>query len=154
MRAKPCKWRRVCTNKDLSLICVRIRLFYPAKRFLQHALKILDLYGKEYLPDEARTFEGKNVKGKTQEAHEAIRPSGTEFPTPEETALKGPQLRLYELIWKRTMACQMVNSRQKQVGVRFQVGEALFSASGMTIEFPGFLRAYVEGSDDEQGAFG
>ncbi|MES2963117.1 MAG: type I DNA topoisomerase, partial [Bdellovibrionota bacterium] len=113
--------------------------------------KILDLYGKEYLPDEARKYEGKKVKG-AQEAHEAIRPSGTEFPTPEETGLSGMQFRLYELIWKRTMASQMVNSRQKQVSVRFQVANAVFGASGMTIEFPGFLRAYVEGRDDEMGA--
>ena len=113
--------------------------------------RILELYGKEYLPEEPRKYEGKKVKG-AQEAHEAIRPSGTEFPTPEETGLSGMQLRLYELIWKRTMASQMVNSRQKQMSIRFQVGTSVFAASGMTIEFPGFLRAYVEGSDDEMGA--
>ncbi|MES2855216.1 MAG: type I DNA topoisomerase, partial [Bdellovibrionota bacterium] len=113
--------------------------------------RIKDLYGKDYLPETARTYEGKKVKG-AQEAHEAIRPSGTEWPTPEETGLGGMQLRLYELIWKRTMASQMVNSRQKQVSVRFQVAQAVFATSGMTIEFPGFLRAYVEGSDDENAA--
>jgi DNA topoisomerase-1 len=113
--------------------------------------KIKSLYGKEYLPEEPRTYEGKKVKG-AQEAHEAIRPSGTEFPTPEETGLSGLPLKLYDLIWKRTMASQMVNSRQKQVSVRLEVGDAVFAASGMTIEFPGFLRAYVEGSDDEMGA--
>jgi DNA topoisomerase-1 len=113
--------------------------------------KILELYGREYLPDEPRTYEGKKVKG-AQEAHEAIRPAGTEFVTPEATGLTGMQFRLYEMIWKRTMASQMVNSRQKQVSVRFQVAEAVFSSSGMTIEFPGFLRAYVEGSDDEMAA--
>lgn len=110
--------------------------------------KILDLYGSDYLPDEARTYDNKKVKG-AQEAHEAIRPAGTEFLTPDETGLSGVQYKLYELIWKRTMASQMVNSRQKQVSVRFEVGDAVFSSSGMTIEFPGFLRAYVEGSDDE-----
>ncbi len=113
--------------------------------------RILDLYGDDYLPEAPRTYEGKKPKG-AQEAHEAIRPSGTNFATPEETGLKGPQLNVYELIWMRTMASQMVNSRQKQVSVRFQVGEAIFSANGMIIEFPGFLRAYVEGSDDEQGS--
>jgi DNA topoisomerase-1 len=113
--------------------------------------KIVDLYGNDYLPGEPRTYEAKKAKG-AQEAHEAIRPAGTEFLTPEETGLGGMQARVYELIWKRTMASQMVNSRQKQVSVRFEVGTAVFSASGMTIEFPGFLRAYVEGSDDEMGA--
>ena len=109
--------------------------------------KIVELYGKDYLPDEPRTYEGKKAKG-AQEAHEAIRPAGTEFMTPDETGLSGPQRRLYEMIWMRTMASQMVNSRQKQVSVRFQVADAIFGASGMTIEFPGFLRAYVEGRDD------
>lgn len=113
--------------------------------------KIVELYGKDYLPPEPRTYEGKKVKG-AQEAHEAIRPAGTDFKTPEETGLSGMQVRLYELIWKRTMASQMVNSRQKQVSVRFKVGDAIFASSGMTIEFPGFLRAYVEGQDDEMAA--
>jgi DNA topoisomerase-1 len=113
--------------------------------------RIKSMYGSDYLPSEPRTFEGKKVKG-AQEAHEAIRPAGTEFPTPDETGLTGMQHRLYDLIWKRTMASQMVNSRQKQVSVKFEVGPAIFATSGMTIEFPGFLRAYVEGSDDELGA--
>jgi DNA topoisomerase-1 len=125
---------------------------FLSKEALQAARsRIQKLYGKDYLPDEPRLYEGKKAKG-AQEAHEAIRPAGTEFLTPEETGLKGPQLKLYELIWMRTMASQMVNARQKQVSVRFQVGEALFASSGMSIEFPGFLRAYVEGSDDEAGA--
>ena len=113
--------------------------------------RIATLYGKDYLPDGPRTYENKKVKG-AQEAHEAIRPAGTEFLTPEESGLGGMQLRVYDLIWKRTMASQMVNSRQKQVSVRFQVGDAVFGTSGMTIDFPGFLRAYVEGSDDETAA--
>lgn len=104
-------------------------------------------YGKEYLPSDPRLYEGKKVKG-AQEAHEAIRPAGTEFQSPAETELTGTPLKLYELIWKRTVASQMVDARQKQVSVKIQSGEALFGASGMTIEFPGFLRAYVEGSDD------
>jgi DNA topoisomerase-1 len=104
-------------------------------------------YGKEYLPEKPRVFDGKKVKG-AQEAHEAIRPSGQEFVSPEASGLTGTPLRLYELIWKRTVASQMVDSKQKQVSTRIQSGDAIFSATGMTIEFPGFLRAYVEGSDD------
>jgi len=109
--------------------------------------KIEQKYGKEYLPASPRIFDAKKVKG-AQEAHEAIRPAGSDFVDPEDSGLVGPQLKLYELIWKRTMASQMADSKQKQVYVKIQVGEARFSASGMTIEFPGFLRAYVEGSDD------
>lgn len=106
-------------------------------------------YGKEYLPSEARSFAAKKVKG-AQEAHEAIRPAGTEFIDPAETGLSGVQLKLYELIWMRTVASQMVDAKQKQVIAKIQAGEALFSSSGMTIEFPGFLRAYVEGRDDPE----
>lgn len=106
-------------------------------------------YGKEYLPSEPRSYAAKKVKG-AQEAHEAIRPAGTEFQDPDATGLSGTQLRLYELIWMRTVASQMVDARQKQVSAKIQAGEAQFAASGMTIEFPGFLRAYVEGSDDPE----
>ncbi|MGZ3721295.1 MAG: type I DNA topoisomerase [Bdellovibrionales bacterium] len=110
---------------------------------------IVKLYGKSYLPDQPREYSAKKVKG-AQEAHEAIRPAGTEFPLPEETGLTGGMLKVYELIWKRTMASQMKNAEQKQVSVKFKVGDAVFSASGMTVEFPGFLKAYVE--EVEEGA--
>ncbi len=106
-------------------------------------------YGTEYLPDEARNYAAKKVKG-AQEAHEAIRPAGTSFQDPDGTGLTALQLKLYDLIWKRTMASQMVDARQKQVLVKITAGEYLFQSSGMVIEFPGFLRAYVEGSDDPE----
>jgi DNA topoisomerase-1 len=106
-------------------------------------------YGKDYLPPQPRSYAAKKVKG-AQEAHEAIRPAGTQFVDPDETGLTGTQFRLYDLIWKRTIASQMVDARQKQVSAKIQVGEAIFNASGMTIEFAGFLRAYVEGSDDPE----
>jgi DNA topoisomerase-1 len=106
-------------------------------------------YGADYLPPQPRTYAAKKVKG-AQEAHEAIRPAGQQFVDPDETGLIGTQFKLYDLIWKRTIASQMVDARQKQVSAKIQVGEALFGASGMTIEFPGFLRAYVEGSDDPE----
>lgn len=113
--------------------------------------RITKLYGKVYLPEAPRTYDDKKARG-AQEAHEAIRPAGTEMVTPEETGLSGLPFKVYDLIWKRTIASQMVNSKQKQLAVRFEVGPAIFAASGMTIEFPGFLRAYVEGSDDETAA--
>ncbi len=113
--------------------------------------RITKLYGKEYLPEAPRTYEDKKAKG-AQEAHEAIRPAGTEMVVPEDTGLSGLPLKMYDLIWKRTIASQMVNARQKQLAIRFEVGKGTFAASGMTIEFPGFLRAYVEGSDDETAA--
>ena len=112
---------------------------------------ILERYGKDYLPPEPRDYTKKKAKG-AQEAHEAIRPAGTSFVLPEETGLKGIDFKLYDLIWKRTVACQMVNAQQKQVLAKLSVGKAVFSASGMTIEFPGFLKAYVEGKDDPDAA--
>ncbi len=104
-------------------------------------------YGQEYLPAQPINYAAKKVKG-AQEAHEAIRPAGQSFIAPDETGLDGLLFRLYDLIWKRTVASQMTEAKQKQLQVKISVGDAVFSASGMTIEFPGFLRAYVEGSDD------
>lgn len=113
--------------------------------------KIEDLYGKNYLPPQSRTYQGKKVKG-AQEAHEAIRPAGTEMLTPEETRLKGVQLDLYELIWKRTIASQMKDANLLQVGVKINVGDCVFNASGQVIEFPGFLKVYSENTDEEENA--
>ncbi|KIZ19687.1 type I DNA topoisomerase [Streptomyces natalensis] len=113
--------------------------------------QVTQLYGADYLPDKPRTYAGK-VKN-AQEAHEAIRPSGDRFRTPAETGLTGDQFRLYELIWKRTVASQMKdatgNSVTVKIGGRASDGrDAEFSASGKTITFHGFLKAYVEGADD------
>lgn len=110
-------------------------------------------YGKDYLPLVPRTYDGKKVKG-AQEAHECIRPAGNPFQDPDETGLVGPQLKLYDLIWKRTMASQMNDAKQKQVSAKILTiadgKNILFNSTGTTIEFPGFLRAYVEGSDDPE----
>ena len=113
--------------------------------------QVTHLYGAEYLPDKPRTYAGK-VKN-AQEAHEAIRPSGDRFRTPAETGLTGDQFRLYGLIWKRTVASQMKdavgNSVTVKLGGRASDGrDAEFSASGKTITFHGFMKAYVEGADD------
>ncbi|MFB9837807.1 type I DNA topoisomerase [Actinoallomurus acaciae] len=109
------------------------------------------LYGADYIPDKPRVYRSK-VKN-AQEAHEAIRPSGDTFRTPGETRLSGDQFRLYELIWKRTVASQMKDATGQSVSVRVTgdstAGEtAEFGASGKIITFYGFLKAYVEGADD------
>ena len=108
------------------------------------------MYGKEYLSPQPRQYTTKS-KG-AQEAHEAIRPAGSSFRTPKETRLSGRELDLYDLIWKRTVACQMADARQTQIAVQLQVEDAGFRANGKRIDFPGFLRAYVEGSDDPNAA--
>jgi DNA topoisomerase-1 len=110
-----------------------------------------DLYGAEYVPDAPRVYASK-VKS-AQEAHEAIRPAGDAFRTPARTGLHGDELRLYELVWKRTVASQMKDATGESVSVRVAgasaAGErAEFAASGKVIGFYGFLKAYVEGSDD------
>lgn len=113
--------------------------------------QVRDLYGGDYLPDKPRVY-AKKVKN-AQEAHEAIRPSGDTFRTPAQTGLSGPEFRLYELVWKRTVASQMKDAVGESVTVRIEGtssdGEvAEFTATGKTITFHGFLKAYVEGSDD------
>lgn len=117
---------------------------------------IEEQYGKEYLPPSPRYYETK-VKN-AQEAHEAIRPAGSDFRPLDSTAALGTDERkLYELIWKRTVASQMNDARVRQTTVTAAAdapgfGTVKFTASGKTIEFPGFLRAYVEGSDNPDEA--
>ena len=108
-------------------------------------------FGPEYLPDDTRVYKTK-VRN-AQEAHEAIRPAGESFtPMAEVERVLGIEaFKLYELIWKRTVASQMPNARGTNIAVQVACGDARFRASGKTIEFPGFLRAYVEGSDDPGG---
>jgi DNA topoisomerase-1 len=113
--------------------------------------QVTQLYGADYLPSAPRTYAGK-VKN-AQEAHEAIRPSGDRFRTPAETGLTGDQFKLYELIWKRTVASQMKDATGNSVTVKIggtaaDGRDVEFSASGKTITFHGFLKAYVEGADD------
>ncbi|MBE6477867.1 MAG: type I DNA topoisomerase [Propionibacteriaceae bacterium] len=118
------------------------------------------LYGPEYLSDKPRVYASR-VKN-AQEAHEAIRPAGADFRTPAQSGLSGDQFRLYELVWQRTVASQMADAVGQQVSVRIEgtcalpvdLGEqapavraAQFTASGRTITFPGFLKAYVESTD-------
>ncbi|MGI8645007.1 MAG: type I DNA topoisomerase, partial [Nocardioides sp.] len=114
--------------------------------------QVRDLYGAEYLPDAPRTYTTK-VKN-AQEAHEAIRPAGDSFRTPAQTGLTGDQFRLYELIWMRTVASQMKDAIGNSVTIRLGGAasdgrDVVFSASGRTITFHGFLKAYVEGLDDQ-----
>ena len=113
--------------------------------------QVRELYGAEYLPDSPRTYASK-VKN-AQEAHEAIRPAGESFRTPAQTGLSGEQFRLYELIWMRTVASQMKDAVGNSVTIRIGGAAAdgrdvVFSASGRTITFHGFLKAYVEDIDD------
>jgi len=135
-----------------------------------------ELYGAEYVPDAPRTYTNK-VKN-AQEAHEAIRPAGDRFRTPQEaqrTGLRADELRLYDLVWKRTVASQMKDATGESVSVRVAgtpgqavavadavsaaaagfaaaVGTTEFGASGKIIHFYGFLRAYVESNDDQAEA--
>ena len=126
------------------------------------------LYGADQVPDRPRIYSSK-VKN-AQEAHEAIRPAGDSFRTPGQTGLTGDKFRLYELIWQRTIASQMIDVRGNTLTVRIDAAPAAavevggldpvkvaqFSASGRTITEPGFLRAYVasveEGDSDDAQA--
>ncbi len=112
-------------------------------------------YGKDYLSPAPRQFSTKARNA--QEAHEAIRPAGESFRDPGATGLDGRDLALYELIWKRTVASQMADARLTMLSVDLEVdggslGTAAFRSSGKRIDFAGFFRAYVEGSDDPDAA--
>ncbi|MFY1635675.1 type I DNA topoisomerase [Solwaraspora sp. WMMB335] len=116
--------------------------------------QVAELYGDRFVPPEPRRYTGK-VKN-AQEAHEAIRPAGDHFRTPGELAneLSAEEFKLYELIWRRTIASQMTDAVGSSVSVRIRAvstagEECDFGATGKTITDPGFLRAYVESSDDE-----
>ena len=114
------------------------------------------LYGEEYLHPSPRQYTRK-VKN-AQEAHEAIRPAGDVFATPGQlhSQLDTDEFRLYELIWQRTVASQMADARGTTLSLRIS-GQAadgrqvVFNASGRTITFPGFLKAYVESIDEQAG---
>ncbi len=105
-------------------------------------------YGKEYLPDAPREYRTK-VKN-AQEAHEAIRPAGHPFALPEtlRDKLSVEEFKIYDLIWKRTVASQMADARGRRISITIEGGDASFQVGGKTIDFPGYLRAYVEGADD------
>ncbi|HIM27998.1 MAG TPA: type I DNA topoisomerase [Planctomycetes bacterium] len=107
-------------------------------------------YGPDYLPEAPRTYKSK-VKN-AQEAHEAIRPAASHFDPPShlKSELSSDQYRLFEIIWKRTIACQMVDARERSIVVKIEGEEAVLESRGKTIDFPGYLRAYVEGSDNPQ----
>jgi len=117
-------------------------------------IQIRALYGDEYLPKEPRIYKGK-VKN-AQEAHEAIRPAGDSMRVPDEMAGElhsSDERRLYDLVWKRAVASQMADARVQRVTARLAATssdgqDVTFQATGRTIEFPGYLRAYVEGADD------
>ena len=126
-----------------------------------------DRYGKEYLSEGVRTFTNKAKNA--QEAHEAIRPAGTQMKTADELALSGREKDLYAMIWKRTVATQMADAqltfqtvtitvadaasvRADAGSVRHDAADAEFRATGRHVDFPGFFRAYVEGVDDPDAA--
>jgi DNA topoisomerase-1 len=115
-----------------------------------------ELYGPETVPDTPRLYAGKSKNA--QEAHEAVRPAGEDFRTPQQLAstLRGNDHKLYDLIWKRTIASQMADAKGSTASVVIAAGPtpagevAEFAASGTVITFRGFLAAYEEGRDEER----
>ena len=116
-------------------------------------------FGEKYLSDAPKQYATKTAGA--QEAHECIRPAGAHFRDPAEIATKVPadQLKLYTLIWQRTLACQMADATGSTATVRLSAptesdGEAMFQASGTVIEFPGFMKATGEGRKPKAAAPG
>ncbi len=117
--------------------------------------QVEELFGHDYLSYKPRNY--KATSDSAQEAHEAIRPAGDKFRRPEETGLQGDQLKLYTLIWRRTLATQMREAEKSSVSARFRSGRYTLSASGTSIVFPGFLKLYEvakDTEDDEEGEEG
>ena len=112
--------------------------------------RVVELYGESYLTEKPRRYANKSKNA--QEAHEAIRPAGDQMLPADNLPIDGQERRLYDLIWKRTVATQMQNARLKFTTATIEVEDAIFRASGRTVLFPGFFRAYVEGSDDPEAA--
>ncbi len=102
-------------------------------------------FGSDYMLDQPRQYTGK-IKN-AQEAHEAIRPAGEEMKDAKELGLSGAEFKLYDMIWKRTMATQMPEARLRFDTATMAVGNAEFRATGRHVEFPGYFRVYVEGQD-------
>ncbi len=130
-----------------------------AERAVEQARKVIAAaYGKEYLPSAPIFYKTKAKRA--QEAHEAIRPTDlARRPQDVQPFLDQDQFRLYELVWKRTIACQMLPASFERTAVEVSVHPAgrpalTFAATGRRIVFPGFLRAYVEGSDDPEAQLG
>ncbi len=111
---------------------------------------IESLYGKEFLSPEPRQYSAKSKLA--QEAHEAIRPAGATFVHPKDLGMDSRERAVYELIWKRTLASQMAEAKKQTMTVTLAADGTTFTASGTRILFPGFLRVYVEGSDDPEAA--
>ena len=110
---------------------------------------ITNKYGKEFLPEKAKIYSNK-VKN-AQEAHEAIRPAHRSFKSVKEVekTINKEAAKLYDLIWKRTIASQMKSAKLKQTSVTILNQKAEFKASGQVIIFPGYMRAYIEGKDNQ-----
>ena len=109
---------------------------------------ISSIYGSKELVKKIRVYKTK-AKG-AQEAHEAIRPAGQNFKKPEQSGLTGIELKLYKLIFQRTLACQMKNCEQEQTSLHIKAGEALFQASGLRIVSPGFYRVYKDQEESDK----
>ena len=128
---------------------MRTDAVFLSQQAIQSSRKsIQGLYGKDYLPEKPRLYKSKS-KG-AQEAHEAIRPAGNPFVHPKDTGLTGYLLKLYQLVWQRTLASQAVDCQQKRVSAKLSAegNSAIFSVSGTQILFDGFYRIYkTEDSD-------
>ena len=110
--------------------------------------EIENLYGKEYLPEKPIQYKGK-VKN-AQEAHEAVRPAGSNFIHPDKlkSKLDDQEYKLYKLIWSRTIACQMKSAKLLTTQIKIQNNDFMFLAKGKTIKFDGFLKVYQDDSKD------
>lgn len=121
-----------------------------AQDALQEIREVIGMrFGQDHLPEAPRTFKTKSKNA--QEAHEAIRPTAcARHPDDIAKYLNKDQLKLYTLVWKRTVACQMIEATLHTVAVDLSVEDSIFRANGSTIVNPGFMAVYQEGVDDKK----
>lgn len=152
--------QRLFEGKDLGSERVGLITYHRtdslslSERAIEEARRLISSqYGAEYLPEKPRLYKT-SAKG-AQEAHEAIRPTSADRkPADIARFLDDDERRLYDLIWKRTVACQMKDAQVERTQVEVTADDCVFRASGKRIVFPGFLRAYVEGADDPNAELG
>lgn len=139
-------------NGPVGLITyMRTDAVYLANEALQEIRELIaERYGKENVPEDIRFYKAKSKNA--QEAHEAIRPTSVKrLPEDIKSALNPEQFKLYELIWKRTVACQMIHATINTVAIDLLCGkDHTFRANGSTIAMPGFISVYQEGKDDNK----
>ena len=153
-RGARCKWRRACTKTATSLTCVPTRPTWRVSPSRRRATWSSRNTAPSTCPHEPRIYATKVKTPRKRTKRFARRVIRSNFPNRCAAQLERRAVPLFDMIWKRTIASQMADARGRRITITIEGDGAVFQAGGKTIEFPGYLRAYVEGSDDPDGRTG